>query len=172
MVEQISTGLTKNTNNRIIQELYRAENWRYGSDNRPEEKHLDRRDAGFILSTYDVNFNYHKNDILNTLGQVIFDMVEKNTHMRFKKIDRICFNWYHTGSMMEFHQDIDLHNKFSIIYNIHDNDGGTEFKVNDKVKFYQSKGSEALLFPSKIEHRGVAPKENLNRFCMNMMLEI
>ena len=172
MVEQINTGLTKNTNNRIIEALYLAEHWKHGSDNTIHAKDLNKRDAGFILSTYDINFNHVKNDILNTYAQVIFDLVEKNTYMKFKKIDRICFNWYHTGSMMEFHQDIDADNKFSIIYNLHDNDGGTEFKVNDKIKFYQSKGSEALLFPSKIEHRGMAPKTNLNRFCMNMILEI
>jgi len=171
MVEQINTGITKNTNNRIIQYLFQAHNWHYGSDNIPSEIGLNKRDAGFILTTHDKNCNYSHN-ILNVYGEIIFDMVEKNTPMKFRKIDRICFNWYNTNSIMEFHQDMDANNKFSIIYNLHDNDGGTEFKINNELKFYQSKGSEALLFPSKIDHRGIAPKENFNRFCMNIILEI
>ena len=63
-------------------------------------------------------------------------------------------------------------NKFSIIYNLHDNDGGTEFKINNEVKFYKSEESTALLFPSKIEHRGVSPTKDLNRFSLNILIEI
>ncbi len=68
--------------------------------------------------------------------------------------------------------DSKLDNKYSILYNLHNNDGGTEFKINDKLKFFKSNESEAILFPSKIEHRGIAPKVNPNRFCLNITLEI
>ena len=125
-----------------------------------------------MLFTYHINNDYHNNDILNTYAQIIFDMVERKTFMKFKKINRVYWNWYHPGSVMKFHLDVEEDNKFSIIYNLHDNDGGTEIKINDKITFYKSKESEALLFPSKLYHKGIAPKENLNRFSLNIILEI
>ena len=73
---------------------------------------------------------------------------------------------------MKFHEDDLQDNKFSIIYNLHDNDGGTEFRLNDEIKFIQSEESKAIVFPSKIEHRGIAPKNNINRFALNMVVEI
>jgi len=73
---------------------------------------------------------------------------------------------------MEYHIDSNYDNLYSIIYNLHDNDGGTKFKINDKVTFYKANESEALLFPSKLIHKGVAPKKSLNRFSLNIVLEI
>ena len=163
MITKINTDIPSNTNKKIIETLYDTHNWRFGFDN-ALTKNPDKKDSGFILS--------QSNDVLNTYAQIIFDMVEKKTFMKFKKIDRLFWNWYHPGSIMEFHQDMKEDNKFSIIYNLHDNDGGTEIKINDKNNFYKSVESEALLFPSKLYHKGVAPKENLNRFSLNIVLEI
>jgi hypothetical protein len=163
MITKINTDIPSNTNKKIIETLYDTHNWRFGFDN-ALTKNPDKKDSGFILS--------QSNDVLNTYAQIIFDMVEKKTFMKFKKIDRLFWNWYHPGSIMEFHQDMKEDNKFSIIYNLHDNDGGTEIKINEKNNFYKSVESEALLFPSKLYHKGVAPKENLNRFSLNIVLEI
>ena len=163
MITKINTDIPSNTNKKIIETLYDTSNWRFGFDN-ALTKNPNKRDSGFILS--------QNNDILNTYAQIIFDTVEKKTFMKFKKINRLFWNWYHPGSIMEFHQDMKEDNKFSIVYNLHDNDGGTEIKVDDKNNFYKSIESEALLFPSKLYHKGVAPKENLNRFSLNIVLEI
>jgi|TARA_R100000455_G_scaffold31289_2_gene24439 hypothetical protein len=171
MITKINTDIPNNTNKKIIETLYNTHTWRFGVDN-TLSKNPNIRDSGFMLFTYDVSNEYHNNDILNTYAQTIFDMIEKKTFMKFKKIDRIFWNWYHPGSIMEFHQDKKDDNKFSIIYNLHDNDGGTDIKINDKNNFYKSVESEALLFPSKLYHRGVAPKENINRFSLNIVLEI
>ena len=38
--------------------------------------------------------------------------------------------------------------------------------------FYKSNQSEALVFPSKLLHRGVAPKKDLNRFSLNMVVKL
>jgi len=163
MITKINTDIPSNTNKKIIETLYDTHNWRFGFDN-ALTKNPNKKDSGFILS--------QSNDVLNTYAKIIFDMVEKKTFMKFKKIDRLFWNWYHPGSIMEFHQDMKEDNKFSIIYNLHDNDGGTEIKINEKNNFYKSVESEALLFPSKLYHKGVAPKENLNRFSLNIVLEI
>ena len=171
MITKINTDISIQTNKRIISYLFAINNWSFSSDN-IQDTAINKKDSGFILNTFVASDNYSNNDILNTYAQVIFDMVEKNTFMKFKKLERVCWNWYHPGSITEFHVDENKDNKFSIIYNLHDNDGGTNFKINKKITFHQSKESVALLFPSKVLHRGVAPKENFNRFCLNMIVEI
>ncbi len=70
---------------------------------------------------------------------------------------------------MKFHRDADGDNEYSTLYNIHDNDGGTEIKINNEVKFYKSIESKALMYPSIIYHRGVAPKKDFNRFSLNIL---
>jgi hypothetical protein len=166
MIEEINTNIPSNTNKDIINNLYSSENWYFGWD-KNSNKNTDKKDSGFIL-----NLNNHHDPVLSTYAQIIFDMVEKNTFIKFRKIERIYWNWYHPGSTTEFHYDSPEHNRYSIIYNLHNNDGGTEFMVDDKVKFIESKESTAIVFPSKIQHRGIAPKKNMNRFALNLMLEI
>lgn len=171
MVTKIDTGIPINTNNRIINNLYATKNWCFGFDKNTFID-TDQRDYGFLVVTYTETQEYQKNDILNTYAQFIFDMINSKSFMKFKKITRIYWNWYHPGSLTKFHMDNPDDNAFSIIYNLHNNDGGTEFKINDKIDFYKSIASEAIVFPSKLYHRGIAPKINPNRFCLNMVLEI
>ena len=103
---------------------------------------------------------------------MVLDIVNKNSFIKINDVSRIFWNWYHPGSQMEYHKDSHNEKEYSIVYSIHDNDGGTEFKVNDEIKFYKSTESIALLFPSIIYHRGKAPKENLNRFNLNIVGKI
>tara|TARA_R100000664_G_C2681442_1_gene89277 strand:- start:80 stop:619 length:540 start_codon:yes stop_codon:yes gene_type:complete len=171
MLTKIDTNIPKNTNLNIINNLCSSKGWYFGFD---ENNFMskDQKDAGLLTVTFKEEGQYYSNDILNTYAQIVFDMVEKNSFMKFKKINRIYWNWYHPGSIMQFHMDNHEDNRFSIIYNLHDSDGGTEFKIDNQVKFYKSIESQAILFPSKIYHRGIAPKTNPNRFSLNIMLEI
>jgi len=171
MITKIDTGIPINTNNRILDNLYAAKNWYFGFDEN-NFMNKDQKDAGFLIVTYKENQDYYNNDILNTYAQFIFDVVNNKSLIKFKKITRIYWNWYHPGSVMQFHMDNKEDNAFSIIYNLHNNDGGTEFKINNKIDFYKSIASEAIVFPSKLYHRGIAPKLKPNRFCLNIMLEI
>jgi len=170
MITKINTNIPNKTNIRIIEILSCAGGWTFGVDNKKFNL-LSHKDSGFMLNTYkEDQINAH--DILNCLANLIYDVVESKCFFTFKKICRVYWNWYHPGSLMQFHDDSKLDNKYSILYNLHNNDGGTEFKINDKLKFFKSNESEAILFPSKIEHRGIAPKVNPNRFCLNITLEI
>lgn len=171
MITKINTGILRNTNTKILESLCCIKGWYFGFDMN-NHMNKDKQDAGFLVVTFNENGRYHNDDILNTYAETIFDTVQQNTFMKFKKINRIYWNWYHPGSVMQFHMDNKEDNKFSIIYNLHDNDGGTEFKINDEIKFYKSIESEALLFPSKLYHKGIAPKVNPNRFSLNIVLEI
>ena len=112
------------------------------------------------------------NSGLNCFAYFISDIVEKNIFFKFKSINRIHWNWYHPGSKMELHSDESLDKFFSIVYNLHTNDGGTEFSVNNKNTFYNSIESEALFFPSKIQHKAVPPTKDFNRFSLNIVVNI
>ena len=171
MITKIDTHIPKETNRRIINELCSLKTWFFGFD-KDRKDIINNHDSGFSSITFSENTDFYANDILNTYAQVIFDTVQKNSYMKFKKIIRIYWNWYHSNSVMHYHTDFKADNKFSIVYNLHDNDGGTKFKINNKIKFYKSNESEALLFPSKLYHKGIAPKKNFNRFCLNIVVEI
>ena len=171
MITIINTNIPKETNKRIINELYTLNSWFFGCDlSMQDVKH--KKDSGFSNVTFTETGVGTNNDILNTYAHVIFDIIQKNSFMKFKKIVRVYWNWYHPNSVMQYHDDFTDDNRFSVVYNLHDNDGGTKFKINNKVKFYKANESEALLFPSKLYHKGVAPKKTPNRFSLNIILEI
>lgn len=170
MIKLIDTTIPSKTNKRIINKLFTKRNWCFGADEKINQD-VSKKDSGFLLNTYNINFQESNNDDLNIYAELITDLVEISTFMKFK-IERIYWNWYNTESVMNFHQDNTNDNKFSIVYNLHDNDGGTEFKIDNQIKFFKSNESEALFFPSKLLHRGIASKIISNRFALNIVLEI
>ena len=171
MITKINTEISKKTNKRILDTLYEVHSWSFGFDI-IKRYQLNRFNSGLIYRSYISNSDYINHEVLNTYAMMILDMVEDKSFLKFKKLYRIYWNWYCPGSVTEFHQDEMKDNSYSIIYNIHDNDGGTEFNLNNDIKFYKSMESEALLFPSVLYHRGVAPKQNPNRFAVNIIVEI
>tara|TARA_Y100001972_G_C7617373_1_gene309584 strand:- start:647 stop:1159 length:513 start_codon:yes stop_codon:yes gene_type:complete len=170
MIKIIDTSIPNQTNKKIIETLFTKRNWCFGADE-TINKDINKKDSGFLLNTYNVNFQETNNDNLNIYAELITHIVEAHTSMKFK-LERVYWNWYHSESVMNFHQDNIKHNKFSIIYNLHNNDGGTEFKIDDEIKFFKSNESQVLFFPSKLIHRGVASKTSPNRFALNIGLEI
>ena len=171
MIEKVNTGISSNTNKRIIDLLFEVNTWSFGFEIFLS-KNINKSIAGMLYRSYMDESTYVGNDALNSYAFTICDMVEKNSYLNFKKIKRVYWNWYFPGSSMEFHHDDPKDNSYSIVYNLHNNDGGTDFKINNEVTFHKSIESEAILFPSKIYHRGIAPKKSLNRFSLNMMVEI
>jgi len=167
MIQTINTYTPNLTNVSIIQELYRVANWQF-----PFEEgrgNLNNFDQGMAYTSFKKDlFGFERHPVLNTFAEKIFNIVtnKKGT------IARIYWNWYNQNSQTFFHKDNLQHNCFSILYNIHSNDGGTEFIVDNKTLFYKSNESEAILFPSLIEHRGVSPKKNKQRFSLNIIYYI
>jgi hypothetical protein len=170
MIQLINTNIPRDSNRRIINLLF-YERWTFGQDY--SDSNLNKSDTGFTLNTYHKSNGLAlENKELNAYAYMILDIVNKNSFIKINDVSRIFWNWYHPGSQMEYHKDSHNEKEYSIVYSIHDNDGGTEFKVNDEIKFYKSTESIALLFPSIIYHRGKAPKENLNRFNLNIVGKI
>mgnify|MGYP003149932066 FL=1 len=159
MITKIDTNIPKSTNKKIINILYKTQGWKFGVD-KIDRNNINKPDCGFILTTMPVESNTIVTESLNTYAGIIIDLIQDKNFLKFKETKRIFWNWYNQNSIMEFHEDNAQDNAFSIVYNLHDNDGGTEFKVNDNVEFYESVESQALLFPSKLYHRGMSPKKN------------
>lgn len=64
------------------------------------------------------------------------------------------------------------HNDFlfvckTAIFNFDNNDGGTEFMINDEIKFVQSKANSLIVFDSNIKHRAVSSNKNDLRHVLN-----
>tara|TARA_R100001509_G_scaffold31301_1_gene16680 strand:+ start:228 stop:746 length:519 start_codon:yes stop_codon:yes gene_type:complete len=172
MITKINTNIPSQTNKRIIQTLFTTSYWKHSVDD-GTNVNVDMADSGFAMVSYYDNKPHTPHEILNVYAAMILDIVQKNYLIKFKDVQRYYWNWYNPSSKgMSYHKDDLRDNRYSIIYNLHTNDGGTKFKINGKEKFEKSVESEALIFPSKIEHIGVAPKENLHRLNLNIVVKI
>lgn len=161
MIQKINTNVPSNTNVRILQALFEAKTWAFGYDNKKINK-PEIFDSGFTLLSLGTKSE------LEIYSYMLLDMVQEHTPLKIKNIYRMNWNWYNRNSVTKFHEDMEEDNCYSIAYNLHTNDGGTEFKINDKIQFYPSIEGEALFFPSKLLHRGIAPKTTPHRFMLNI----
>ncbi len=172
MITKVKTDIPSQTNKKIIDILTNTSLWRHAKDEGPTYN-INQPDCGMAMITFEDTVGHTPHETLNVYAGVIFDMVQKNSLIQFKKINRYYWNWYSPSSTgTKYHKDHDNDNKYSIIYNLHTNDGGTIFKINDEEKFEKSVESEAIVFPSKISHKGIPPKENLHRLNLNIITEI
>lgn len=172
MITKINTDIPKQTNQRILDILFNLNGWNFATDDR-FKINLNTLDSGFSFISYSQYQNHKPHEVLNAYAGFIFDMVREKSLIKFKEVDRFYWNWYHPNSKgTKFHIDDTDDNYYSIIYNLHTNDGGTKFKINDEIKFEESIESEAIVFPSKILHTGVAPTKSLHRFSLNIITKI
>jgi hypothetical protein len=173
MVKIINTNLPKEFNEKIIIELSGSHLWRIATD---EEKGAidivkkDTSDSGFSFTTYRENEISNTGGFWNSLAEIIFHMVNSKLKMTNPKIIRTMYNFYTPSAKCNLHTDMESEKAFSILYNFHDNDGGTFFEKENKI--YLSKESQALVFKSNLQHKGIAPKKyagrlNLNLVCVN-----
>ena len=176
MIKVIDTDLPPRFNQKIIDLLFKTRMWGIATDKKPTDQHIydiSKPDTGFTLPSYEKESKNFGQSNLNIYAEIICDVLfEKIKDVKFKDIERFYWNWYNINSVTEFHQDRVEKNKLSIVYNIHSNDGGTEIKTEDKINFYPSVSSQAILFPSFLWHRGVSSKKNPQRFSLNIIMEI
>ena len=94
-------------------------------------------------------------------------MIDEKSNFNIGLIQRIYWNMYVNSSVMEYHRDQQADNNcISIVYNLHTNDGGTNFKDYETKS---SKESQAIVFKSEKLHKGIAPKKIPFRFCVNIV---
>ena len=176
MVTKINNIIPFQTNRDIIQMLINEARWKIASDvgrfegekpNSNANKMLDENinNAGFSYLTFDRKFNHRINTTLNLYGDIIFYTI-KNKLKTIQTLYRIYWNYYDTSAKTTLHKDEFEDGYYSIIYNLHTNDGGTEIDN----KFYPSIEGQALIFPSNILHKGIASTESKHRFNLNMIV--
>ena len=171
IINKVQTDIPSSTNLRIIDLLYSCNCWRFASDDKSAGR-LDKVDRGLILPSYADLDPSARIESLNIYANIILDAICHKSFFKYRIVRTFRWNWYHSNSQGDFHQDDQQDNEISVIYNLHENDGGTEFRIGDKIEFFKAEPSQALIFPSKIFHRGIAPKEKSNRFCLNIITEI
>ena len=172
-IEVLDIPFPKESNKHILNYLTGHTSWNFATD--LGQDHLIRdnitkqngNDYGFYRRTFgDVPQNQH-DAFLNTMAQTIKHMIDEKSNFNIGLIQRIYWNMYVNSSNMVYHRDKEIgDNCIRIVYNLHDNDGGTNFK---DYKIITSKESQAIVFKSDILHKGVAPKNIPFRFCLNMV---
>ena len=173
MVKIINTNLPKEFNEKIIIELSGSHLWRIATDEKKGAINIVKKgvsDSGFSFTTYRENEISNTGGFWNSLAEIIFHMVNSKLKMTNSKIIRTMYNFYTPSAKCDLHIDMESEKAFSILYNFHDNDGGTFFEKENKI--YLSKESQALVFKSNLKHKGMAPKKyagrlNLNMICVN-----
>jgi len=155
-------------NNTVIERLQSDAQWKLSVDQQTSGLQSGKSDAGFLFLTY-FEKPLIEDPFFNTVGEIIFDSVLQNSEFQFNNIRlmRFNYNYYNQSSNGVDHIDFDDNNTYSIIYNFNDNDGGT--MVNGK--FYQSKQSAALMFPSNFIHKGIGPKLDKQRYALNIIFQ-
>jgi len=130
-------------------------------------------DSGLSLVTYardEVYRDPHNDQYLNNFGNMIFHHVREQTKkFNMLYIDRLYWNLYSQSSVCHWHYDNqEIDHYASIVYNFHTNDGGTEFE-SGKIP---SNEGEAIVFPSHLAHKGVAPVKHKWRLSLNIIVKI
>jgi len=173
MIKIIKNILPPEINKNIITTLCNQQNWSFPHDikDMTRENFLNNfvknniSNCGFSLVTYDNFNNIHIKTELNLYGEIIFYYIKQKSKLNIFDIKRIYWNYYDQSSTGNYHKDKGEENYISIIYNLHTNDGGTYIKN----KFIPSNEGEAIIFPSNIIHKGVAPIKNKHRFNLNII---
>jgi hypothetical protein len=65
-----------------------------------------------------------------------------------------------------WHIDYPYSSTTAILY-LNTCDGGTEFKINNEIKFVNAEENKIVIFPSNIEHRGCTSKDSDRRYIIN-----
>ena len=53
------------------------------------------------------------------------------------------------------------------VYSINTCNGGTEFKINNEIKFVNAEENKIVIFPAKTEHRGCTSTDSERRYIIN-----
>jgi len=125
-------------------------------------------DAGFLHYSFNANRPPEQQmGKLNFFGELIAQKILANVpDLRHYNINRFLWNYYNQSSTGTLHPDEHTDNFLSITYYVNTCDGGT--MIGDR--FVKSESGTAAIFPSKVLHRGIGPKEDLYRYVLNILL--
>lgn len=73
---------------------------------------------------------------------------------------------FYKENACDFHVDQKFNCKIAILY-LNTCDGGTEFKIKDKIHFIKSEENKIVIFNSNIQHRGTKSNDSDFRYLIN-----
>jgi hypothetical protein len=176
-IELLDLPIPHHTNLEIIQHLGGV-GWHFAND-KPEMFQTPfvnkiygegKHDHGMHHTSLENKFGNKGDPFLNNMGYLIYHMCNERSKYKMREPRRMYWNFYTPNAICDWHCDEDtVGHCVSVLYNLHDNDGGTEFKDGT---FIQSKEGQALVFPSYLVHKGIAPKTFYHRFNLNMIVHL
>jgi hypothetical protein len=163
-IKLIKNVLPKNFNKEIIQHLCTNVEWSLAFD-----YSKDRIYDNIFNKNQNLGFSYVSQDdsrqlFLNTVAKIVVYTIAERLNLKLL-VERFMWNMYLPNQNSLSHKDREDDNYLSILYNLHDNDGGTE--INENV--YSDSESEAKVFKSNSLHRGLGPKISPIRFNLNIV---
>jgi|DEB0MinimDraft_6_1074348.scaffolds.fasta_scaffold01914_8 hypothetical protein len=171
-MEVIKNILPHQTNIKILLNLINHNNWCFPTDTINDKKIIlekffkyNESNSGMMLMSYDKSNNINLNSPLNLYGELIFDIIKSKSTYKLNDLVRIYWNYYDNSSVMKEHKDMLDDKHISIVYNLNNNDGGTEINK----KFIESEESTAIIFKSNTLHKAVAPVKEKHRFSLNIV---
>ena len=106
---------------------------------------------------------------LNDMGIIITELVCKRLDIKYKRIDRLMWNFYKPGEKGIEHIDVmkEGGDFISILYSLNTSDGYIKIK-NKKIYDVED---EAKVFNSRVPHQGMGPKKTNHRLNLNIVVE-
>jgi len=160
----IKNILPKKFNKEVIQHLCSNVEWSlafdYSKDKIYDNIFYKNQNLGFSY----VSQNDPRQLFLNTVAKIVTYKVGEELNLELS-VERFMWNMYLPNQNSLIHKDKEDDNYLSILYNLHNNDGGTE--INES--FYQDFESEAKVFKSNLLHKGYGPKTSPIRFNLNIV---
>jgi len=179
-IESLDLPVPKKINEKIINYLGVQARWKFAPDEAPRELRPEFikiilpgniTDSGMSMISYSRNSREDAtiDQFLNSMGDWIFYLCQERSRFTLKSLERIYWNLYGPTACPGWH--VDHHpagEHASILYNLHTNDGGTEFESGKII----SKEGQAIIFSSDLNHRGIAPKKYKWRLSLNLVVKI
>jgi hypothetical protein len=168
-VKILNLNIPTNNNIQIIK-LLTNHHWFLGHENHINhlleiEKGINR---GLTVMTYNAETNdlINLNTPLNVFANLIWQMTMDKINWK-GELQRFFWNFYTTDNISSFHKDMRDNDFYSIIYNLHTTDGGT----NINNKFYKDNESQVKIFNSTTLHKGIQPKQDKFRMNLNIVFK-
>ena len=173
-IEIFDLPVPKEINTGVINFLGNKGQWSFLSGQFSEVIANKVPDGGMFHVTYSLDNSITRttpDQYLNNFADWIYFFCKERTQLKMKYLERVYWILYSPGASCNWHIDKDLDGYAgyyaSIVYNLHTNDGGTEFEGDQK---FSAKERQALVFPSHLRHRGLAPVKNKWRISLNLVV--
>ena len=181
-IETFDLPVPKEINTEVINYLGKKGKWSFVFEGSHETSPQLREiitpnkitDGGMALITYarnNSNLEVVPDQYLNNFGNWIYFFCRERTGLKIQHLERVYWNLCSPGASCKWHTDADLNGYAgyyaSIVYNLHTSDGGTEFEGDQKIL---AKEGQAVIFPSHLRHRGLAPVKNKWRVSLNLVV--